>query len=389
MSEGTRRYDIDWLRIIAMAGIFFLHALHLFDEGTDWHLRNADQSTTVLILRGVIDIWAIPMFFVLSGAGAWFALKRRTAGRFLTERVRRLLIPMYTVGIFAIVLPQIYFDAFTNGYRGGFWSIITRQLSSVRFDPAWPGLTTFFSGHLWFLQMLFLVSVVVLPLLFYLRSELGRRFIGRVAGWCSHRGGIFLLVIPIVIVRIALMGVFLGQHSWAYLAFYAVLFLIGYMLAADERFTESIKRHGWIALVLGIVGFAGMGMFILALDYSMFDSSFSLQFVLYQAIVGVGTWGFIVFLMSMAAKHLKRSSKFLAYCNEAVLPFYIFHQTVILGIGWFVIRWNMGVFPKALIIIVTSFAATLILYDVFVRNSSVLRFFFGMRPKREPIAPKT
>jgi len=161
------------------------------------------------------------------------------------------------------------------------------------------------------------------------------------------------------------------------------------MLAADERFTESIKRHGWIALVLGIVGFAGMGMFVLALDYSMFDSSFSLQFVLYQAIVGVGTWGFIVFLMSMAAKHLKRSSKFLAYSNEAVLPFYIFHQTVILGIGWFVIRWNMGVFPKALIIIVTSFAATLILYDMFVRNSSVLRFFFGMRPKREPIAPKT
>ena len=61
--------------------------------------------------------------------------------------------------------------------------------------------------------MLFLVSVVVLPLLFYLRSKSGRRFIGRVAGWCSHRGGIFLLVIPIVIVRIALMSVFLGQHS--------------------------------------------------------------------------------------------------------------------------------------------------------------------------------
>jgi len=389
MSEGTRRYDIDWLRIIAMAGIFFLHALHLFDEGTDWHLRNVDQSTTVLILRGVIDIWAIPLFFVLSGAGAWFALKRRSAGRFLTERVRRLLIPMYTVGIFAIVLPQIYFDAFTNGYRGGFWPIIAQNLKSVQFDPGWPGLTTFFPGHLWFLQMLFLVSVVVLPLLFYLRSESGRRFIGRVAGWCSHRGGIFLLAIPIVIARIALMGVFLGQHSWAYLAFYAVLFLIGYILAADERFTESIKRHGWIALVLGVFGFAGIGLFVLALDYSMFDSSFSLQFVLYQAIVGVGTWGWIVFLMSMAKKHLNRPSRVLAYANEAVLPFYIFHQTVILCIGWFVIRWNMGILPKAIIVIVTSFAATLILYDAFVMHSNVMRFFFGMRPKREPIVPKT
>jgi len=322
------------------------------------------------------------MFFVLSGAGAWFALKRRSAGRFLTERVRRLLIPLYTVGIFALALPQIYFDAFTNGYRGGFWLIIALNLKSVRFDPGWPGLTTFFPGHLWFLQMLFLVSVVVLPLLLFLRSEPGRRFISRVAGWCSHRGGIFLLVIPIVIVRVALMGVFLGQHSWAYLAFYAVLFVIGYMLAADERFAESIKRNGWIALVLGILGFSGLGLFVLALDYSMFNSVFSLQFVVYQAIVGAGTWGWIVFLMSMAAKRLNRPSRVLTYANEAVLPFFIFHQTVILCIGWFVIRWNMGIVPKLVIVTATSFAATMILYDGFVRHSNVMRFFFGMRRKK-------
>ena len=71
--EGTRRYDIDWLRVFAMLGIFLLHAMHLFDEGTDWHLRNVDQSTLVLVLRGLIDMWAVPLFFVLSGFGAWFA----------------------------------------------------------------------------------------------------------------------------------------------------------------------------------------------------------------------------------------------------------------------------------------------------------------------------
>ena len=238
MDERVRRYDIDWLRIIAMAGIFLLHSMHLFDEGTDWHLRNADQSTLVLILRGAIDIWAVPLFFVLSGAGAWFALKRRTAVRFLAERVQRLLIPMYTVGLFAIVLPQLYFDAFTNGYRGSFGAIIARSLSAVRFDAGWPGLSTLFPGHLWFLQFLFLVSVAVLPIVLYLRSDPGQRAIHRVAGWCSRRGGIFLLAVPIVAIRIGLMGVILGQHSWAYFAFYVVLFAVGYVLAADERFTE-------------------------------------------------------------------------------------------------------------------------------------------------------
>lgn len=164
-----------------MAGIFLLHAMHLFDEGTDWRLRNADQSTLVLVLRGLIDMWAIPLFLVLSGAGAWFALKRRSGGRSFVERVRRLLIPVYTVGAFVIVLPQIHFDAYTNGFRGGFWEAIGQSLSSFRFTLSWPGLMTLFTGHLWFLQMLFLVSAVVLPPLLLLRSESGQRFIDRIA----------------------------------------------------------------------------------------------------------------------------------------------------------------------------------------------------------------
>lgn len=37
-------------------------------------------------------------FFLLSGVGFWYALRSRTAGQYLLERVKRLLIPPYTVG---------------------------------------------------------------------------------------------------------------------------------------------------------------------------------------------------------------------------------------------------------------------------------------------------
>ena len=384
MREGARRYDIDWLRAFAMLGIFLLHAMHLFDEGTDWHLRNIDQSTLVLVLRGLIDMWAVPTFFVLSGAGAWFALKRRTGGKFLVERARRLLIPVYTIGAFLIVLPQIYFDATTNGFRGGFWEAIGQSLGSFRFTLRWPGLVNLFTGNLWFLQMLFLVSVVILPLLLVLRSEPGQRFIGRVAGWCSHRGGVFLLIIPIAVARIALMGVLLGQHTWAYFVFYVVLFVIGYMLVADERFTASIKRNGWIGLILGVLSFAVQGFLIMMQNYQMFYEPFSLVFVLYEIALSIGIWGTIVFLMSMAAKHWNRPSRALAYANEAVLPFFLFHQTVILSVGWFVIQWDMHLVWKLIIVTVLSFAGTLGLYEALVRRLNVVRFFFGMRPKKEP-----
>jgi len=383
MGEGTRRYDIDWLRVFAMLGIFLLHAMHLFDEGSDWHLVNGDQSTLVLVLRGLIDMWAVPLFFALSGFGAWYALKKRSGGRFLVERVRRLLIPLYTIGTFFIVLPQIYFDAYTKGFQGGFWEAIGNRLASFRFVGTWPGLTNLFLGHLWFLQFLFLVSVAVLPLLLLLRSKPGKRFIERVAGWCSARGGIFLLILPMAIVRIALMGVIAGQHTWAYFAFYILLFLIGFMMAADVRFTSAIVRNGWIGLALGIGSFAVQGFFLMAQDYQMFREPFSLTFVLYELALSIGIWGLIVFLMSIAATHWNKPSKLLSYANEAVLPFFLFHQTVILSIGWFVIQWDMHLALKLILVTAASFAVTLGLYELLVRHLNVVRFLFGMRPKKK------
>ena len=38
-------------------------------------------------------------------------------------------------------------------------------------------------------------------------------------------------------------------------------------------------------------------------------------------------------------KHLTFINRFLAYSNDAVLPFYILHQNVLLWVGFFVVGW--------------------------------------------------
>ena len=66
-----------------------------------------------------------------------------------------------------------------------------------------------------------------------------------------------------------------------------------------------------------------------------------------------------------------------------MLPFYLLHQTVILCVGWFVIRWQLGILLKFLIVVGISFPLILVLYELSVRRLDPVRFLFGMRPKRK------
>ncbi|MFC1981011.1 acyltransferase family protein [Chloroflexota bacterium] len=384
-TKPSRLHYIDWLRVLAMLAIFVYHSNRFFDE-FGWHLKNADQSIISTLFTGLLDVWLMPLFFLLSGVGSWYALKFRSGGQYLFDRVKRLLIPLYTVGIFIIVLPQVYFEEVTNhGFTGTFWEMIPNYFSSMLDQlHASPLFFNVFWGHLWFLQFLFLISLVTLPLLIYLKSEAGQKLINKLATWCSRWGGVFLFLIPLILVRIGLKSLFEGQMTWAELVYYAVFFLIGYIIPADNRFTDSFKRCGWVCLALGIVGWGGVGFFIGVLDYNYPGSEpFSLMFVLFQIILSIANLSWVVFILGLGVKYLNFGNKTVNYGNDAVLPFYILHQTIILVVGWFVITWDIGILPKYLIIIVVSFILIMALYELLIRRINIVRFLFGMRLKKK------
>lgn len=87
----------------------------------------------------------------------------------------------------------------------------------------------------------------------------------------------------------------------------------------------------------------------------------------------------------MGTKFLNFSNKVLAYCNEAVLPFYILHQTIILVIGFFVVQWDLGVMLKYLIISTSSLVVTRAIYELFIKRVKVVRFLFGMKAGKQPV----
>jgi peptidoglycan/LPS O-acetylase OafA/YrhL len=376
-----RRYDIDWLRVFAIVMVFFFHNARFYDP-YPWHVKNAEQSFGMFIFVALLHAWIMPLFFLLSGVGSWYALKSRTAGQYLRERVLRLLVPLYTVGIFVLLPPQLYWDRVTNGqFSGSFVEFYPSYFKHFFFDLLPPFIIPW-PGHLWFLVFLFAISLFSLPLMIYLKSESGNKLISKLARWSERRGAIFLLLVPLFLIQACLRGFFRGDHTFADLVYYLLCFWMGYILPADERFTESLRRHAWVCLPLALAGFGVEGYLVLDLGYQPLPGNgFSPlgSYLLFQFVMSLQTLCWMVFFLGVSAKYLNFRSKMLEYCNEAVLPFYMLHQTFILLVGWYVVRWNTDIIIKFMVISVVSFSLIVSTYELLIRRFNVMRFFFGMK----------
>jgi glucan biosynthesis protein C len=92
----------------------------------------------------------------------------------------------------------------------------------------------------------------------------------------------------------------------------------------------------------------------------------------------------ILTFLGFAHQYFSFSSPFLGYANRAVLPFYILHQPVLVGIGFFVVQWQIPDLLKYTAITIPAFILVLGLYEFLVRRSNPLRLMFGMKVLQRP-----
>jgi glucan biosynthesis protein C len=97
------------------------------------------------------------------------------------------------------------------------------------------------------------------------------------------------------------------------------------------------------------------------------------------SLASIIVWFALLAFVGFGMKYLNFSTPYLGYANEAVLPFYILHQTVLLSIGFFVVQWSIPAVLMWLIISVISFAIIMLLYEYLVRRHNALRYLFGMK----------
>lgn len=378
--DEERLYYLDWLRVLAVVGVFYAHAIDIFDMYY-WHMRNAQQDTSLVVLAVFGTEWGMALFFFLAGAGAWFALKKRKAGEFLGERFKRLVIPCI-VGILLLSPPQAYLIAISQSLYGGnmfqFYPTFFLNIH-LSLNPQWVGAYGF---HLWFLAFLFIISLLALPVLMALKRKKGGQFIAWLGIWCNRPGGIFVFVLPLALGQIVLEAPFHGYQNWADFVLWLCIFLFGFILAANPHFVSAIQRQWQLILAVGAISLLIMLWAYASGVLSSWDNSpgYSIGYICYQLLRSISTWSWMVFVLYFGVRFLDRNNIVIRYCDEAILPFYILHYPVIVVITFFSLSLNITMGVRFLLDTTIALVVTLVLYEFCIRRINGMRWLFGMKP---------
>ena len=153
----------------------------------------------------------------------------------------------------------------------------------------------------------------------------------------------------------------------------------GFILASSQAIQASILGIRWISLIVCLVIFVVGAGVLLTLTGG--DVTFGTPLYLVWAIISsLSGWAGMLAILGFGMKKLNVHTPVLDYANEAVLPFYILHQSILFVVGFYVLNWSIPDLLKWVIILIVTFAIIMVLYEFLIRRINLLRVLFGMKP---------
>jgi glucan biosynthesis protein C len=375
-----RIHYLDWLKVLIVYGIVLFHVSLVFSFGT-WLVSNHERSLILTAFAGFTFPWGIPAMFMIAGADAWFGLGSRAVSDFARKRFLRLLVPM--VPGLLILSPLQRFVASHNPPPSidGLWPFYVAFFKEFHFEWTLQIVSKYWL-HLWFLGYLFVISMVCLPAVLWLRGPAGRRFTARLVRIANLPGGLLLSAAPLVLVQLALRSRFPAYQDWADVATYTLAFLWGAVLFSDRRFEVAIRRQIHWFLAGGVLAMLGIGVLALASPSQIANdprAPAGMQ-AAYALVWSLFIWSWLHAVLYLGLRWLNFPSRAQRYAQESVLPVYVISHPVILLVASFVVTWSLGVWPKFLLILVAAALLTLGIYEFGVRRWPATRLVFGLYP---------
>jgi len=116
-------------------------------------------------------------------------------------------------------------------------------------------------------------------------------------------------------------------------------------------------------------------------QYANDFSTISIVLTLFRSLIVL--LGLIV-IQGYGNKFLNFHHKLLLYLNEAAFPIYIIHQSVLVMIGYYLIRLDKDVPEKFMLIMISTLITSLLIYELIIKRTGITRFLFGVKGKKAP-----
>lgn len=347
----TRRYDIDWLRVIAIGLLVIYHIAIGFQPWGVFigFIQNDEALTWLWTPMAMVNIWRIPLLFFVSGMGVYFAIQRRDWKALVIERSKRILLP-FVFGTLTIVPLHVFL-----------WKNYYHQDMEFALNP----------GHLWFLGNIFIYVLLFLPLFFYLKNHKDGKFHMFLQKLLGSLRGLMIFLIPFIaeaeLVRpesfeyyaMNLHGFFIGM----------IAFLVGFLCVyTGKEFWNNVTKWRYLLLLIAASLYA----------YRIWTGDFKSPY--YLMAIESNLWIFALF--GFGYKHLNKPSALLSYLSRAAYPVYILHMIFLYLGSWLLFPLEISAILKFFLVLTFTLAGCFFTYEFIVSRIPLIRVLFGLKVKQ-------
>ncbi len=366
LKNTTRLPELDWLRVMLILAVFVHHICMPFN-GDDWHIMNNDSSKVLDDIMVYFEQFRLPILFFISGAGSVILLTKITVKKFVLNKITRLFIPLL-IGILFVIPPQSYVENI-NEFQS-YWQ-------------EYPKLVlNFNSNHLWFIEYLIVFFLFAIPINKFFNAGLGFTFIDAIAKLSKRKAGLFSLVIFLIIIKLFFSLILPSEgnkiENLSSSGFYFFFFITGIIFIRNKSIWQALGAQRFYNLILLLLSTLLFYGYYYSPDLSKY-LSLDLRWSIWWLVCCLVAWSALLTILGYAQFYLTKTPKWLRPCNELIYPFYIFHQTVIIVIGYYVIAWQVSIALKIILLLVLSFSVTSLLCWFVIKPFKVFRFLFGLK----------
>jgi len=374
---GDRKYFLDWLRVCAFGFLILFHVGCLYATWT-YNLKSPRIVPEVEWFLLALHPWRMALLFLISGVASSYLVARLGAGGYALDRLRRL-VPVILFGCLVVVPPQTYVEALSKHLIDTayprFWLRDYLGMNVGLMRALHKYMPTY--DHLWFIVYLLVYALLFAAVAAVVRA--GRRAPRPLPlGLLVCLPALWLVFTTFVMERIW-PATFWITNDWGSHLRWAGLFLVGAVLAGQDRFWEWTQRRRLVLLALAL---ACLGLQSLNRLYYLTGRDDPLWSAIRWSLAsGLFSWFAICALCGYAGRYFNQRSAVLSHLNEAILPVYVLHQPVMLVTAFWLFPLALPLAQEATILVAVTGFGSLAIYEIVIRPFAPVRFLFGLRRK--------